>query len=63
MELMFGRVQFPVLRVLMILVTHCLGKIFRGVAETIKAEAKTATEEYDDVVMEEFRPVNGTGML
>lgn len=60
MELMFGRVQFPMASTLTFLVTPSLGKIFRGVAETIKAKAATV-QQYDDVVMEDFRPVNGTG--
>jgi len=42
---------------LIILVTPSLGKIFRGVAETIKTE--TATDRSDYVEMEDFRPVNG----
>lgn len=59
MGLMFGRVQFPMASQLTSLVTPSLGKIFRGVAETIKAKAATV-QKYDDVVMEDFRPVNGT---
>ena len=46
---------------LIILVTPSLGKIFRGVAETIKTES--ATELHDDVEMEDFRPVNGISAL
>jgi hypothetical protein len=46
---------------LIILVTPSLGKIFRGVAETIKTEAKT--ERQADVVMEDFMPVNGISAL
>lgn len=56
---MFGQVRFPIASPLTFLVTPSLGKIFRGVAETIKAKP-VIVQKYDDIVMEDFTPVNGT---